>query len=650
MRWLLLLVALGCGGSTDKTEPKGSGDDRPAPTRVPMPLVYGECSNSTTMWVSGPRPLPPYAVDDPPPPPEEDLPDDGKDDSGGTGQAMALDEGRMGRKPGEYHMKGPANDAELTRQQAIDAARTAGILGTTATTKRDTAKREPTIFAELAGTRANLAYATDAPAVDAPEFGTLVNYAGHDNPVGAAATIGVLRDQTANDKDMIRRYIHRNISKVTYCYEKQLLVKPTLAGTVTVKFFITPAGSVTNVSASGLDPDVASCVAKFVSDIKFPKPKGGGGVQVTYPFSFRPAGDDSAPSNGSAAPAAGSDAAPANGSGSAPAAGSGSATAPAKAPGPPQLFRSNGTDDAMYRTGATNDLREQDAALSACVRGNPTPYGAVVVELGTTPRVYGLDDAKTQACVLAVAKKIVPMGQRCSFAFGVMPPSALPGLDIAGDAVTFAGKPLALGAAPGPARSIVDAIRTTVTAAIAATAPVVAIHGPLVIRATDDTTVKVLTRVIVGVLAAGDDFVLATRRGGDWQLLDKLDLPVVPVALGSGGRWNRVMGTDPGGLRRPFNRERLSVLITKDAIRVGVSIVAELTSIPRDAAQWTQLEAMLKAKKHSPAFVDRTDIEIAADDDVTYGDLVKAIDNAKQAGFVGWQLTDPPGLSARPTR
>ena len=44
----------------------------------------------------GPDPSAPVGDDDPPPPPPEDDPDD---ESGGTGTAMALDEGKMGRKP-----------------------------------------------------------------------------------------------------------------------------------------------------------------------------------------------------------------------------------------------------------------------------------------------------------------------------------------------------------------------------------------------------------------------------------------------------------------------------------------------------------------------------------------------------------------------
>jgi hypothetical protein len=43
-------------------------------------------------------------------------------------------------------------------------------------------------------------------------------------------------------------------------------------------------------NASGVDPEVSSCVAGVIKSIEFPKPKGGGGVQVNYPFTFRPTG------------------------------------------------------------------------------------------------------------------------------------------------------------------------------------------------------------------------------------------------------------------------------------------------------------------------------------------------------------------------
>jgi hypothetical protein len=103
-------------------------------------------------------------------------------------------------------------------------------------------------------------------------------------------SIGEPNAQGDLDKAIIRRYIKRNIQKIQYCYEKELLAKPGLSGTVQTQFFITPNGNVATSSGSGVDPTVASCVADVIHAIEFPKPKGGGGVQVNYPFTFRPAG------------------------------------------------------------------------------------------------------------------------------------------------------------------------------------------------------------------------------------------------------------------------------------------------------------------------------------------------------------------------
>ena len=105
-----------------------------------------------------------------------------------------------------------------------------------------------------------------------------------------SVSIGQPNAQGDLDKAIIRRYIKRNIQKITYCYEKQLLASPGLSGTVVVQFFISPLGKVAQSSASGVQPDVARCVADVVRQIEFPRPKGGGGVQVNYPFTFRPDG------------------------------------------------------------------------------------------------------------------------------------------------------------------------------------------------------------------------------------------------------------------------------------------------------------------------------------------------------------------------
>ncbi|HTJ40824.1 MAG TPA: AgmX/PglI C-terminal domain-containing protein [Kofleriaceae bacterium] len=141
-------------------------------------------------------------------------------------------------------------------------------------------------------------------------YGTIGHGAGTGNGYGVGGGRGGMRGRSASvptvrigqanavgdlDKAIIRRYIKRNIAKITYCYEKQLLAKPALEGTLSTQFFIRPDGNVADATASGVDPDVASCVADVIKSIQFPKPKGGGGVQVSYPFTFRPSDDAAAP-------------------------------------------------------------------------------------------------------------------------------------------------------------------------------------------------------------------------------------------------------------------------------------------------------------------------------------------------------------------
>jgi hypothetical protein len=131
------------------------------------------------------------------------------------------------------------NDPEAARQQAIEQARAAGILGD-----------------------------ADAPKGDAqPE----------------TAPAGPL------DKDSIRREVRAHIKQVQYCYEKQLLANPTLAGTTLVSFMIVADGHVGASEGSGFDPNVDSCVANVIKDIWFPKPDASGSMQVNYPFTFKPA-------------------------------------------------------------------------------------------------------------------------------------------------------------------------------------------------------------------------------------------------------------------------------------------------------------------------------------------------------------------------
>lgn len=102
---------------------------------------------------------------------------------------------------------------------------------------------------------------------------------------------GNATQQGALDKDVIRRVIRRSLSRIRYCYERELLKDPNLAGRVSVRFVIRPDGTVTGVSDGGSSlpsEEAKACVRRAISALVFPRPKGGGVVTVTYPFIFAP--------------------------------------------------------------------------------------------------------------------------------------------------------------------------------------------------------------------------------------------------------------------------------------------------------------------------------------------------------------------------
>jgi hypothetical protein len=85
----------------------------------------------------------------------------------------------------------------------------------------------------------------------------------------------------------VRRVIRRYQNLLRYCYERELQRKPRLKGTVISKFTINGEGRVATVKASGLgNRTVESCIARGIKRMQFPKPRGGGLVNVSYPLRF----------------------------------------------------------------------------------------------------------------------------------------------------------------------------------------------------------------------------------------------------------------------------------------------------------------------------------------------------------------------------
>jgi hypothetical protein len=92
-------------------------------------------------------------------------------------------------------------------------------------------------------------------------------------------------------RPIVRRYIRQVLPRIQHCYERELLIRHDLAGTVTVRFVIGPDGVVMSSRGGGMgNANVEQCVAGVVKAIAFPRPSGGMMLNITYPFIFRPAG------------------------------------------------------------------------------------------------------------------------------------------------------------------------------------------------------------------------------------------------------------------------------------------------------------------------------------------------------------------------
>lgn len=91
------------------------------------------------------------------------------------------------------------------------------------------------------------------------------------------------------DKSLIADVITRNRLPIRYCYQRELQKRPSLAGTVRMRFTVAADGSVSTaaVGESTLgSPEVEDCLVHLVQRMQFSPVPGGGVVSVTYPFTF----------------------------------------------------------------------------------------------------------------------------------------------------------------------------------------------------------------------------------------------------------------------------------------------------------------------------------------------------------------------------
>src|SRR5688572_15451958 len=114
---------------------------------------------------------------------------------------------------------------------------------------------------------------------------------------------------------------------------------------------------------------------------------------------------------------------------------------------------------------------------------------------------------------------------------------------------------------------------------------------------------------------------------------------------------------DPSQVKPDEEKVVLSVLVQHDNIWLVQSRIGEQQAIPRTGdpvVYWGTFQASLAELKKSAFFVDRSDLELAAEslsdeNPVVYQDIIQAMDIAKATGFSDIGLTDRDGLTAKPT-
>ena len=127
-----------------------------------------------------------------------------------------------------------------------------------------------------------------------------------DNRKGISDIVGKKRIHTAGlpftrvvlggmNPDDIRSLLIENLPRFRYCYQKELdSAGSRLDGRVHLGFSIGSTGDVFRAevlsSAKAISPRVSKCVISVIKGIKFPRPPGGGEVEVTQWFNFFPRG------------------------------------------------------------------------------------------------------------------------------------------------------------------------------------------------------------------------------------------------------------------------------------------------------------------------------------------------------------------------
>ena len=114
-------------------------------------------------------------------------------------------------------------------------------------------------------------------------------------PATSQATVSVYSGRPvvigALDKSLIDKVVNRHMNQLRYCHQRELNDHPDLAGSITVQVVIARDGSVSKAStkrSTMANEAVEECINAQFRRFRFPEPKGGGIVIVSYPLTFSP--------------------------------------------------------------------------------------------------------------------------------------------------------------------------------------------------------------------------------------------------------------------------------------------------------------------------------------------------------------------------
>lgn len=215
-------------------------------------------------------------------------------------------------RKGKIAVQSNAPEPKLARSQTIDRVRSAGILGINSQVPGGQFARlsDLDVYGGLlgqspGGMAGGWGYGvsgvgaggggTGWGTIGAGNYGMIGQGSGRGYVRGPRVAIGKATIRGGLDKSIVRRYVRRKLARIRFCFETELIVTPTLGGTIVVDFQISPLGSVQVAKAVGMgNRKVETCVSSVIASIKFPNPKGAGMVDVQYPFTF--SADNTAPS------------------------------------------------------------------------------------------------------------------------------------------------------------------------------------------------------------------------------------------------------------------------------------------------------------------------------------------------------------------